>query len=314
MAADYSSIEGRVTAWLAGEEWKLEAFRLNDRGEGPGMYELTASGIFNTAVEKVTKDQRQVGKASELALGFGGGVMAYHAMAQVYGVDMAPVWPILSATAETEILDAAEARYDECLQRGDTGTDVLSREAWLASEATKVLWRQRHPATVQLWRGLEDAAVEAVANPGTIATYGRISYVVRRGFLWCRLPSGRCLAYGMPRIEDRKTPWGDTKPSVTALGVNSVTKRWERSALYGGLLTENCVQAIARDLMANGMLRAEDAGYPLVMTVHDEAVADVPDEFGTLSEFEDLLCDLPPWAEGIPLVASGYESPCYKKD
>jgi DNA polymerase bacteriophage-type len=151
-------------------------------------------------------------------------------------------------------------------------------------------------------------------KPGVIATYGRISYIVRRGFLWCRLPSGRCLAYGSPRIEDRKTPWGDVKPSVTALGVDSVTKRWTRFALYGGLLTENCVQAVARDLMAYGMLQVEDAGFPVVMTVHDEAVADVPEGHGTLAEFERLLCALPDWAAGLPVVASGWEKHRYCKD
>jgi DNA polymerase bacteriophage-type len=316
LAADYSSIEGRVTAWLAGEQWKLDAFIANDEGRGPGMYELAAAGIFNLPVEKIGKksSERQVGKAAELGLGFGGGVMAFDSMARVYGIDMSPVFPILRGTADPETWERAEKRFDECLERGDTGTDVMSREAWIASEVTKVQWRARHPSTVELWRGLEDAAREAVQNPGTIATYGRISYIVRRGFLWCRLPSGRCLAYGSPRIEDRKTPWGDTKPSVTALGVDSVTKRWTRFALYGGLLTENCVQAVARDLMAYGMLQVEDAGFPVVMTVHDEAVADVPEGHGTLAEFERLLCALPDWAAGLPVVASGWEGQRYRKD
>jgi DNA polymerase len=316
LAADYSSIEGRVTAWLAGEHWKLDAFVANDEGRGPGMYELAAAGIFNLPVEKIGKksSERQVGKAAELGLGFGGGVMAFDSMARVYGIDMAPVFPILRGTADSETWERAEARYDECLERGDTGTDVMSREAWIASEVTKVQWRARHPSTVELWRGLEDAAREAVQNPGHIATYGKISYIVRRGFLWCRLPSGRCLAYGSPRIEDRKTPWGGTKPSVTALGVDSVTKKWSRFALYGGLLTENAVQAVARDLMAHGMLLAEDAGYPIVLTIHDEAVADVPLGRGSLEEFERLLCSLPDWAAGLPVVASGYEAYRYKKD
>mgnify|MGYP002777964593 CR=1 FL=1 len=315
LAADYSAIEGRVTAWMAGEEWKLEAFRAADAGTGPGIYELTASEILNVLVTSITKAQRQAyGKVPELALGFQGGVLAFFAMAAVYGVDMAEAYPALKATADPEIWERAIARYEECLERNDSGTDVMTREAWIASEVTKVLWRNKHPQTVEMWRGLEDAAREAVQNPGTIATWGKISYVVRRGFLWCRLPSGRCLAYGSPRIEDRKTPWGDTKPSVTALGVDSVTKRWTRFALYGGLLTENAVQAVARDLMAHGMLQAEEAGYPMVMTVHDEGVADVPVGHGTLSEFERLLCDLPTWATGLPVVASGWERHRYCKD
>jgi len=314
LAADYSSIEGRVTAWVAGEQWKLDAFVANDEGRGAGMYELAAAGIFNVPAEKVTKPQRQVGKASELALGFGGGVLAYYSMANIYGIDMAPIYPILRETSEPEVMERAGERYEECAERGDTGTDVLTREAWIASEVTKVLWRQKHPQTVALWAGLQQAAHDAVAKPGEIVTYGCISYLVRRGFLWCRLPSGRCLAYGAPKIEDRETPWGAVGKSVTALGVNSVTKKWERFALYGGLATENVVQAIARDLMANGMLQAEAAGYPIVMTIHDEAVADVPSGRGTLAEFERLLCDLPGWATGLPVVASGWEKFRYCKD
>lgn len=314
LAADYSSIEGRVTAWVAGEDWKLEAFKANDEGRGAGMYELAAAGIFNVPVEKVDKGKRQVGKASELALGFGGGVLAYYSMANIYGIDMAPVYPILRETAPAETFERAVDRFEECETRGDTGTDLMSREAWIASEITKVLWRERHPSTVSMWHGLEDAARAAVQRPGEIVTYGCISYLVARGFLWCRLPSGRCLAYGGPKVEDRKTPWGDTKAAVTALGVNSVTKRWERFALYGGLATENVVQAIARDLMANGMLKAEAGGYPIIMTIHDEAVADVPVGQGTLAGFERLLCDLPGWAKGIPLVASGWEGQRYRKD
>lgn len=315
LAADYSAIEGRVTAWMAGEEWKLEAFRAADAGTGPGIYELTASQILNVLVSTITKAQRQAyGKVPELALGFQGGVLAFHAMAAVYGVDMADAYAPLKGTADPETWERAIDRHAECAERNDSGTDVMTREAWIASEVTKVLWRGKHPRTVEMWRGLEDAAREAVQNPGRIATYGKISYIVRRGFLWCRLPSGRCLAYGSPRIEDRKTPWGDVKPSVTALGVDSVTKRWTRFAPYGGLLTENAVQAVARDLMAHGMLQAEAAGYPMVMTVHDEGVADVPAGHGTLAEFERLLCALPDWAAGLPVVASGWEGHRYRKD
>jgi DNA polymerase len=314
LAADYSSIEGRVTSWVAGEHDELAAYRAVDAGTGPGIYEIAAGGIFNVDPYAVSKAQRQVGKAASLALGFGGGVLAFFSMANIYAIDMAPVYPILRDTTDGEVWERALARYEECLERNDTGTDLMSREAWVASEVTKVLWRQKHPATVALWAGLENAARDAVATPGAIATYGRISYVVKRGFLWCRLPSGRCLAYGGPRVEQRKTPWGDTKPSVTALGVNSVTKKWERFALYGGLATENVVQAIARDLMAQGMLNADRAGYPIVLTVHDEAVADVPNGFGSLAEFERHLCTLPEWASGLPLVAAGYEAQAYRKD
>lgn len=314
VVADYSSIEGRVTAWVAGEADELDAYRANDAGTGAGIYEIAAGGIFGVDPFKVSGDQRQVGKAASLALGFGGGVLAFYSMANIYGIDMAPVYPILERTTDPDVWERAEKRYEECLERADTGTDLLTREAWIASEVTKVLWRAKHPGTVKLWSGLQDAAFNAVESPGTIHTYGCISYVVRNGFLWCRLPSGRCLAYGNPQIRDRKTPWGETRPAVTVMGVDSVTRKWRRFALYGGLATENVVQAIARDLIAHGSLVAEAAGYPVVLTVHDEDVADVPTGHGSLAGFETALCDLPDWGAGIPLVAAGYEANAYKKD
>jgi DNA polymerase bacteriophage-type len=315
IAADFSAIEGRVTAWLAGEKWKLEAFRANDEGRGAGIYELTAAGILNKDVATISKSERQAyGKVPELALGFQGGVSAFHSMARIYNVDMADAYEPLQGTAGTETWGKAERRYAECLERGDSGTDVMTERAWVASEVTKVLWRAKHPAVAALWKGLEEAAFDAVARPGVQFGYRLIEYVVKRDFLWCRLPSGRVLAYGAPRIREQETPWGEKRPAVTALGVDSVTKKWRRFGLYGGLATENVVQAVARDLLVHGMLTAERAGYPIVLHIHDEAVAEVPDDFGSVAEFEALLCDAPAWAEGLPYVASGYEARRFKKD
>jgi DNA polymerase len=313
IAADYSSIEGRGTAWLAGEDWKIEAFNATDRKAGPGIYELTASKIYGVRVADVNKGQRQVGKTAELGLGYQGGVMAFHSMARIYGVDMAQAYEPLRRVADGDTWDRAVHRYEECLERKDTGTDILTYEAWIASEVTKVMWRAEHPATVALWHGLEDAAREATLSPGSVQTYGRIAFTVRKNFLWMRLPSGRCIAYGAPRVKDEETPWGGTRKAVSALGVNSTTNKWERHGLYGGILTNNAVQGLARDLMAHGMLNADRAGYPIVLTVHDEAVADVEEGFGSLAEFERLLCDKPAWAEGLPLVADGWEGQRYRK-
>lgn len=313
LVADFSAIEGRVTAWLAGEDWKIEAFEEADRG-GPGIYELTAASILSKPVEAITKAERQAyGKVPELALGFQGGVMAFNSMAAIYRVNMADAYEPLLASTDTKTWERAEKRYAECLERQDTGTDVMTREAWIASEVTKGLWRAKHPATQALWRGLEEAAFDAVLHPGATFSFRGIDYVVGRGFLWCKLPSGRVLAYGGPKISERETPWGERKSVVTVLGVDSVTRRWSRYALYGGLATENCVQAIARDLIRDGMLAADAAGYPIVLTVHDEAVADAPDGFGSLAEFERLLCSKGPWADGLPVVAEGYEAQRYRK-
>jgi DNA polymerase len=315
LAADFSAIEGRVTAWLAGEVWKIRAFEEADAGTGPGIYELTAAGILGKNVATITKAERQAyGKIPELALGFQGGVQAFDSMAKIYRVNMDDAYEPLAANTEPKVWARALKRYEECLERNDTGTDTMTREAWIASEVTKVLWREKHPATKALWKGLEEAAFDATLRPGTVFSYRQISYVVKRGFLWCRLPSGRCLAYGSPRIQERATPWGERKAVVTCLGVDSVTKRWVRFALYGGLAVENAVQAAARDCMRDGMLACEAAGYPIVLTVHDEAVAEVDEGFGSLEEFERLLAHKLPWAEGLPVVATGYEAHRYRKD
>jgi DNA polymerase len=126
-----------------------------------------------------------------------------------------------------------------------------------------------------------------------------------------QLPSGRLLAYPKPRLEERETPWGELRPAVTYYGRNDaamgvaawVWRQW----------TENLVQATARDLMAAGMLRLERAGYPVLLTVHDEVVAEVPEGFGSLEEFERLLAELPPWAAGCPVVAEGWRGKRYRK-
>ena len=314
LAADYSSIEGRVGAWFANESWKLEMFRAQDRGEGFGAYEMAASGIFNVAPEKVTKPQRQVGKTSELALIFAGGVASFDAFAQVYNVDMTTAYEPLRSTTDAEIWERAVESHERWSETGALATGRMSREAWIASEVTKVLWRAKHPAHVALWAALIEAANGAVKQPGAIFTTHRVSYIVRRGFLWCRLPSGRCLAYGGPQIRDWSTPWGEKQPCLTVLGVDSITKRWGRFALTPSVVTNNVVQGTASDLMRHGMLMAEAGGYPMVMTVHDEGVADVPVGQGTLAEFERLLCDLPTWAAGLPVVASGWEGLRYRKD
>ena len=122
----------------------------------------------------------------------------------------------------------------------------------------------------------------------------RIQYKVDHGILWCRLPSGRCLAYCSPFItqqmwinEDGEEEVTD-RPQVAFRGVNSMTKKWSIQRLYGGLQCENVVQAIACDLLVEGMFRVEEAGYPIVLTVHDEILSEVPEGQGSVAEFERL--------------------------
>jgi len=266
-------------------------------------------------------------------------------MSKGYGVKLDPLYAPVWETASEERREKAVKRYESNLKRGKEKTDELSRGAWLACEIIKVGWRATNPAIAAGWRLREDAVHSAIREPGTVFTALKCSYVVKLGFLWCRLPSGRCLAYGSPRLRDQvwaevrldDGTWADaevmdreqaekqalkgtvrikgaTSPSISALGVNSVTKKWTRSHLYGGLLAENDTQAIARDLLVNGMRKAEAAGYPIIAHVYDEMIAEVPRGFGDLATFEKLICELPEWAAGLPLSAGGWRGKRYRKE
>lgn len=288
---DYSNIEGRVLAWLAGETWKLNAFRAFDNRTGPDIYKLTASGILTNVTsvlrrpENITEDERQsYGKVPELALGFQGGVVAFQTMAKNYDVS------------------------------------VTDEEA----DAIKVGWRQRHPSIVSLWYDLERTILHAAKNPGSVfrvaapewrdaQNYQRIEYGVKHGFLWCRLPSGRLLAYMDPRVREVETPWGEKKEAVTYMGVDSQTRKWGRFAMYGGLAAENVTQATARDVMRDAMFRLEAAGYPIVLTVHDEIVAETSETFGSVDEFSRTMAVLPSWAAGLPVSVDASRGPRYQK-
>lgn len=326
VVSDYSSIEGRVAAWLAGEDWKVEAYRKLDQGEGHGIYELAAAGIFGTTPEVIAKDKpkRQIGKVSELSLGYEGGVGAFYSMTKNYNLKLDSVYAPVWASAPEDRRAAAERRYEECCKRGEVTTQVLSRNAWLASELIKVGWRLTHPAIKEAWKLLKDATFRAVENPGLVVHCLKLQFVVRDGFLWLRLPSGRCLAYGAPAIRSMIAPWADktkpmrereTQPTVTVCGVDAVTQQWVRYGLYGGIIFENAVQAIAFDVLKNGIEKAEAAGYPVILHVHDEPGSEVLRGFGDVDEYSRLICDLSgkPWAAGLPIAASGWRGKRYRK-
>ncbi|MGO3930832.1 hypothetical protein [Rhodopseudomonas pseudopalustris] len=348
LAADYSGIEGAVAAWFAGEHWKVQAmFDLIADPSLPDLYRRAAAGIFNTTTDLLTKKdpRRQVGKVSELSLQYQGGVGAFRSMARNYSLKIDPVYGPAWEAASEERREAAVTRYEQCVKRGEATTKQLSREAWLAAELVKVGWRATHPAIVGAWRALEDGIREAIENPGAKVQVMKCTYLVTRSFLWCRLPSGRCLAYGKPRLSEqvwakKKNPdgsWADAevmlrttaehleraglakveskaKPAATALGVDSVTRKYVRFALYGGLAFENIVQAIAADLLRNGIRLAEAHGYPIIGHVHDELIAELPRGVADLDFFLELICRLDPWADGLPLTASGFVGKRYRKD
>jgi len=265
ICADYSAIESRVLAWLAGEEQVLQDYR-----NGKSSYIRLASMIYNVPYETIEQGHkagdkkytamRADGKTGILACGYQGGVKA--------------VWKFAPSMPE--------------------------EKAFMIRDG----FRKAHPMIVKFWKEIERCVREAINNPGCITKYRLVSFVVHNEFLICRLPSGRRLYYFSPRIED-----GD----ILFWGVDSKTRKWAEKKLYGGLLTENITQAVARDLLVNGMLNVEAHGYEIVIHVHDEAASEVEKGFGNLEEYEMLLCELPEWAEGLPLEAEGWVGERYRK-
>jgi DNA polymerase len=344
IAADYSGIEGAVAAWFAGEEWKVAAlFDLMRDPTLPDLYRRAAAGIFNTSVDNIPKKdpRRQVGKVAELALQYQGGPGAFRSMARNYAMKLDPIFdPVWEAASEARRERAAK-RWDTVRAQNQPIAQMLTRREFTAAELVKIGWRETHPRIVGSWDALAEAAHDAVASPGTVVSALRVQFLLRAGFLWCRLPSGRCLAYGAPRVKrqvwarrndaDESEVMGledaqklvlkgeavietEAKPATTVCGVDSVTRRWTRYPLYGGLLLENVVQAIARDILLSGLRAAEGFGYSVIGHVHDEIIVEVPQRLGCPKHFEELICALPGWADGLPLTASAFRARRYMKD
>jgi DNA polymerase len=267
VVADLSNIEGRVLAWLAGEQWKVDAFRDFDKGVGHDLYKLAYARSFNKQPEDVTKDERQIGKVQELALGYQGGLGAFNTMASAIGGLSLP---------------------DERVQELVTA------------------WRKAHPAVREFWYDLERACKLAVNEPGARLSVQLLTIVFKDTWLRIKLPSGRQLCYPNAAIEEGRLVYD---------GTNQYTRKWERLETYGGKICENIVQAVARDVLASGLLRAEEAGYSVCLHVHDEIIAEVPDsDEHNVDGLSAIMATNPGWALGLPLAAAGFETLRYRKD
>lgn len=174
-------------------------------------------------------------------------------------------------------------------------------------------FRETFAQVPELWWGLDNAAKRAIKRPGEVQSFRDIKYVVDSGYLWCTLPSKRSLAYYKPLIEDKMTPWGELKPSITFMGYSSFTHQWERQKTYGGSLTENVVQAVARDLLVEAEKRVDEEGFQVVLKVHDEIVAEVPAGIGVFDDFLALMKTPPSWGRDCPIDAEGWHGTRYRK-
>ena len=271
--SDFSAIEARVIAWLAGEEWVNEVFATHGK-----IYEATASQMFNVPIDKIKKGNpeyslRQRGKVATLALGYQGGESALIAM----GADRMG----LSSEELTDI---------------------------------KVRWRDANKNIVRLWYAVGDAVIQAMNGNGTQFIQ---SLEIRRewdmmyglDFISVKLPSGRKLYYPKPFLQQNKF----NKDALHYYGVNQTTKKWEVNSTYGGKLVENIVQAIARDCLAETLIRLYDRNYDVVMHIHDEVVIDAYDD-EKLEDVNNILAEPIPWAPGLILKGAGFETKYYMKD
>ena len=335
--ADFSNVEGRVLAWLAGEEWKLEAFRefdtlqtkdggwalpyrdgwfqewaVNEKGDfihkGHDLYKLTYARTFGIKPEEVTKDQRQMGKVLELALGYQGGPGAFATFAMNFGMDLDDLAKTTEATIEEsywiESMGMLKWAKEKKLIRG------MSQKAWVACNAIKSAWRKANSEIESFWYSLAKACQSAIKAKGVAFSAGRIVCRVSGNYLLMRLPSGRYLVYPAPRL-----PEEGEMCDFSFMGVNQYTKKWERIPTYSGKLAENSVQGAACDLLLEAGPRLEAAGYHIVMSVHDEYITEIKDDnTRNHREMEQIMSALPDWADGLPLVAAGFEAARYRKD
>ena len=264
IVSDFSAIEARVLAWLAGEEWRLELFK-----KGGDIYCKSASKMFGVPVEKngVNKELRQKGKIAELALGYNGGPNALKSFGAIaMGIEESELQPMVNK------------------------------------------WRAANPNIVKLWKTLEKVAKYVITKKITYETYGLV-FSYERGIMFIKLPSGRRLAYCKPRL------------GINAFGSECITyegigmgKKWERIETYSGKICENVVQAIARDVLVESMMRLHKNGYKITMHIHDEVVLEVQEDVSSVDEVCRIMSITPSWAKDLPLNADGYECKFYKKE
>ena len=275
--ADFSAIEARVISWLAGEEWRLEVFRTHGK-----IYEASASQMFGVPIDLIKKGNpeyalRQKGKVAELALGYQGSTGA---LINMGALDM--------GIPEEDL------------------PDIVSR------------WRDANKRIRDLWYKVDAAAVQVITQGGSVGVSSIIlahEWDATQGtdYMTITLPSGRKLFYNAPQIGVNQ--WGN--PSISYMGMDQTTKKWKRIETYGGKLVENCVQAIARDCLAQAIEHLEAAGLPVIFHIHDEVVIDIrpfADNEAMLAKTVEIMSRPVPWAPGLPLNADGWVGKFFKKD
>lgn len=308
--ADLSSIEGRLLPWMAGEKWKVDYYRALDEGRVKyDGYQLAYAVAFGADPATVTKAQRTLGKPIELATGYQGGVGALISFAAVYRIDLADMARKAYEAAEPTLLAECAGSYD--WYETKRLTYGLPRETFIGLLYIVKAWRNKHPATVALWARCEDAFRNAIKHPETEfdACTGTTMFSMK-GWVFAKLPSGRLLSYPNARIEED----GSKNGRCVFSGVNPITKKFSTIYTYAGKLCENLDQAIARDVLFWNIPNVENAGYEILLRVHDEVITETPDDDKFNGDsLARILATPHRWCADLPLNAAGETLYRYQK-
>jgi DNA polymerase len=390
VVADLANIEGRFAAWLAGEEWKLQAFRDYDtivEGEfdakgkpkrlGPDLYLVAYASSFNVPVDSINTDtiegynQRQIGKVEELMFQYGGGVGAWITGAATYGIDLVQMTEQVAETLPSWAADEAEdflqylyqeayakaakarEKLNKKIEQGPDAPDFvpmpsqadwdamcaeeeaqinatlearklkarfgLTEKVFITCDAIKRLWRKAHPAISSYWKELENTIEACILDPGVTRQCRKLKIRVDGDWLRVALPSGRALCYPSPRLNAVvKLPNEKEKrfPGISYMGISQYTKKWERIGTYGGKVFENVTQAGSCDQLLECQPAIEEAGFEIVLDIHDENITEVPIERDDLNPklLGAMMCADLGWNAGLPLAAAGWEGYRNHKD
>lgn len=302
-AADLKSIEGRGLAWLAGEEDAVRFYHDFDNGVvNYDSYMLAYSATFGVDPATVTKTQRQLGKVLELSMGYSGGVGAFLTFAMTYHLDLDVVAEYIWSTGDAHHLNECADKWTWAKANGYSAG--LSQRKYAAFEYVKQKWRAARPRTVAFWEELAGGFRMATLYPDTTFFAGPIKFYRQKQWLRMRLPSGRNLNFLQPAVDGTQ---------LSFMGSDRYTRKWTRLSTHGGKLSGLATQAFASDILRDSLEPIEDDGFDVVLTVHDEVVAE-GDTSRSVDEMARHMITPKPYAKGLPLAVDGFAATSYRKN
>lgn len=341
VCGDLSQIEGRYAAWIAEENWKLDAYRQYDtykldadgnkipdgkgdwKREGADLYCVAYGKSFGIDPHTVDKDQRQIGKTQELFLQYRGGTSAFATGARNLRIDLEAMAenaishiPLETLKKAEEFMHWMQEKEEERIKKEREDGEVktikgsymfgLSERAYIVCDSFKRLWREAHPAISSYWDEIDSSIRECYANPMLVVTMRKMKVQFIKGWLRMLCPDGSYLCYPQFQVADDGT--------FSFMEQDSLTRKWRRQHIHSGQLFNHIVQGGSRNVFCNSYAPVEAAGYRIVLRVHDEIASEVPDtDEYTVDGLCKILATVPEWGTGLPLAAAGFQAYRYKK-